>query len=79
MQLWLRLFVPQLAVILLLFSWNNIAQALVVIVLVLGQLQMMQRFVASPTERALKLSAFGVPLLVTGMMVSAFALRGLME
>ena len=73
------MIVPQLAVILLLFSWNNIAQALVVIVLVLGQLQMMQRFVASPTERALKLSAFGVPLLVTGMMVSAFALRGLME
>ncbi len=73
------MIVPQLAVILLLFSWNNIAQALVVFVLVLGQLQMMQRFVASPTERALKLSAFGVPLLVTGMMVSAFALRGLME
>ena len=73
------MIVPQLAVILLLFSWNNIAQALVVIVLVLGQLQMMQRFVASPTERALKLSAFGVPFLVTGMMVSAFALRGLME
>lgn len=73
------MIVPQLAVILLLFSWNNIVQALVVIMLVLGQLQLMQRFVASPTERAIKLSAFGVPLLVTGMMVSAFALRGLME
>ena len=73
------MIVPQLAVILLLISWNNIVQALVVIMLVLGQLQLMQRFVASPTERAIKLSAFGVPLLVTGMMVSAFALRGLME
>ena len=73
------MIVPQLAVIVLLFSWNNIVQALVVIMLVLGQLQLMQRFVASPTERALKLSAFGVPLLVTGMMVSAFALRGHME
>jgi chlorophyll synthase len=37
----------------------------------------MQYFVANPIERALKLSAFGVPLLVTGMMVAAFALRSM--
>ena len=71
------MIVPQLAVIAMLFSWGKVVQALVVIMLVLGQLQLMQYFVASPTERALKLSAFGVPLLVTGMMVSAFALRSL--
>jgi chlorophyll synthase len=49
--------------------------ALAVAALVLGQLKLMQIFVASPVERALKLSAFGVPLLVTGMMIAAFALR----
>jgi chlorophyll synthase len=72
------MIVPQLVVIMMLFSWGKVVQALVVIMLVLGQLQLMQYFVASPTERAIKLSAFGVPLLVAGMMVSAFALRSLM-
>jgi chlorophyll synthase len=72
------MIVPQLVVIAMLFSWNKVVPALVVIMLVLGQLQLMQYFVASPTERAIKLSAFGVPLLVAGMMVSAFALRSLM-
>jgi chlorophyll synthase len=72
------MIIPQLVVIALLFSWNKVVPALVVIMLVLGQLQLMQYFVASPTARAIKLSAFGVPLLVAGMMVSAFALRSLM-
>ena len=72
------MIVPQLVVIAMLFSWNKVVPALVVIMLVLGQLQLMQYFVASPTELAIKLSAFGVPLLVAGMMVSAFALRSLM-
>jgi chlorophyll synthase len=72
------MIVPQLVVIAMLFSWNKVVPALVVIMLVLGQLQLMQYFVASPTERAIKLSAFGVPLLVAGMMVSAFALCSLM-
>ena len=69
--------VPQLMVILLLLEWQRPLHALAVLLLVLGQLKLMQRFVASPAERALQLSAFGVPLLVAGMMVSAFALRGL--
>jgi chlorophyll synthase len=72
------MIIPQLIVIAMLFSWNKVVPALVVIMLVLGQLQLMQYFVASPTARAIKLSAFGVPLLVAGMMVSAFALRSLM-
>jgi chlorophyll synthase len=37
---------------------------------------MMRRFVAAPVERALWLSGLGVPLFVAGMMVSAFAVRG---
>jgi chlorophyll synthase len=68
---------PQTFVILLLLEWQRPLHALAVLLLILGQLKLMQRFVASPVERALQLSAFGVPLLVTGMMVSAFALRGL--
>jgi chlorophyll synthase len=67
--------VPQLLVILLLLEWQRPLHALAVLLLVLGQLKLMQRFVASPAERALQLSAFGVPLLVAGMMVSAFGLR----
>jgi chlorophyll synthase len=35
----------------------------------------MQRFVRQPKEKALMLSAFGVPLYVAGMMVSAWALH----
>ena len=68
---------PQLGVILLLLEWQRPLHALAVLLLILGQLKLMQRFVAAPAERALQLSAFGVPLLVTGMMVAAFALRGL--
>jgi chlorophyll synthase len=71
------MILPQLFVILLLLEWQRPLHALAVLLLILGQLKLMQRFVASPAERALQLSAFGVPLLVTGMMVSAFALRGL--
>ncbi len=68
---------PQLAVVGLLFGWQQPLHALAVVALVFGQLKMMQAFVAAPVERALKLSAFGVPLLVAGMMVAAFALRGM--
>lgn len=68
---------PQLVVIGLLLAWQQPLSALAIVVLVLGQLKLMQQFVASPVERALQLSAFGVPLLVTGMMVAAFALRAM--
>jgi chlorophyll synthase len=71
------MILPQLFVILLLLEWQRPLHAIAVLLLILGQLKLMQRFVASPAERALQLSAFGVPLLVTGMMVAAFALRGL--
>ncbi len=67
--------IPQLIVTVLLLGWDKPLHALAIVLLVLGQLKLMQSFVASPVERALKLSAFGVPLLVTGMMVAAFALR----
>jgi chlorophyll synthase len=47
--------------------------------LVALQVLMMDSFLEQPTERALWYSGFGVPLFVAGMMVSAFALRGLGE
>ncbi len=68
---------PQLAVVGLLLNWDKPWHALAVTALVLGQIQLMRHFVASPVARALRLSAFGVPLLVTGMMIAAFALRSL--
>jgi len=37
---------------------------------------MMARFIAQPVQRALWYSGAGVPLYVSGMLVSAFALRG---
>jgi chlorophyll synthase len=36
----------------------------------------MHRFLAEPLARARWYSGFGVPLFVAGMLVSAFALRG---
>jgi chlorophyll synthase len=40
---------------------------------------LMIRFVRSPVDKALSVSAFGVPLFVSGMMVSAWALRAQQE
>jgi chlorophyll synthase len=68
---------PQLAVIALLLSWGQPWHAFAVAVLLVAQGAMMRRFLADPTARALWYSGFGVPLFVAGMMVSAFALRGL--
>jgi chlorophyll/bacteriochlorophyll a synthase len=69
--------VPQMVVIALLLAWNQPLHAAALVVLLALQFFMMRRFVAAPVERALWYSGFGVPLFVAGMMVSAFALRGL--
>ena len=73
------MMLPQLFVVLLLAIWGAPVQALVVLGLMLLQLFLMDYFIDSPTERALLYSGFGVPLFVAGMMVSAFALRGLTQ
>ena len=67
----------QVVVIALLFSWDRPYHAAGVSLLLLVQLVMMRRFLAEPVGRALWYSGFGVPLYVLGMMVSAFAVRGL--
>ena len=66
---------PQVAVVALLVQWGQPLHALGIGGLLLVQVLMMKRFTDAPVERALWYSGFGVPLFVSGMMVSAFALR----
>ena len=68
---------PQLAVILLLVSWGLPGYAVAIGGLLSLQVLMMDVFLDRPTEKALWYSGFGVPVFVSGMMVSAFALRSL--
>ena len=69
--------VPQWLVAICLWHWGQPVSALWVAALSLAQWPLMQRFIRQPRERALSLSALGVPLYVSGMMVSAWALRAL--
>ena len=66
---------PQFVVIALLASWGQPIHAAIVAGLVLGQLLMMRKFLRDPIKDAIWYSGFGVPLFVSGMMVSAFAVR----
>jgi chlorophyll synthase len=69
----------QWAVAILLLEWGSPNSALAVLLLSMCQLPLMLRFIQNPVEKALSVSAFGVPLFVSGMMVSAWSLRGLQE
>ncbi|WP_373060386.1 chlorophyll synthase ChlG [Gemmatimonas sp.] len=73
----LVMLLAQAAVIVMLVSWDRPWHAFAIGVLSLVQAVMMWRFVQSPRERALWLSAFGVPFYVSGMMIAAFAVRTL--
>ena len=66
---------PQAVVIAMLWAWGNPWHALAVAGLLAAQGVLMVWFMKRPVERALFYSGFGVPLFVSGMMVSAFALR----
>jgi chlorophyll synthase len=66
---------PQLAVIVLLWSWSAPVHAAAVAALVLGQFALMGRLLANPRERAPWYNATGVLLFVIGMLISAFAVR----
>jgi chlorophyll synthase len=65
----------QLVVVALLASWQRPWHAAAIGALVLVQALMMWRFLGAPRERALWLSALGVPFYVSGMMIAAFAVR----
>ncbi|MDQ8145309.1 MAG: chlorophyll synthase ChlG [Gemmatimonadota bacterium] len=71
------MLVPQLVVIGLLRAWGATGAPIGITALVAVQLGLMARFLAAPRERALFLSAVGVPFYVSGMMVAAVALRSL--
>lgn len=68
---------PQIAVILLLWSWAQPGFALVVMALLTAQVALMLRLLRAPRERAAWYNATGTTLYVLGMLASAFALRGL--
>jgi chlorophyll synthase len=73
----LFMFVPQVAVAACLLYWQLPWHAAAVLLLGLAQWPLMAKFLRQPVERALHVSAFGVPLFVSGMMVSAWGLRQL--
>jgi chlorophyll synthase len=61
----------------MLLDWGRPVHAAAIGALVLAQLVLARRFIAAPVERAIWFSGLGVTLFVIGMLVSAFALRGL--
>lgn len=73
----LVMLLAQAVVIGLLVSWDRPVYALAIGVVTAVQAGLMWWFVQRPVERALYLSAFGVPFYVSGMMIAAFAVRTL--
>jgi chlorophyll synthase len=69
--------VAQLAVVALLATWGRLWPAGIVVVLLLVQFALMPKLVADPKGKAPWYNGTGVSLYVLGMLVSAFALRGL--
>ncbi len=68
---------PQVVVCWYLFSVDKQWHAISVVMLILLQMGLMKYFLAKPIDRALFYSGFGVPVFVSGMMVSAFGIRHL--
>ena len=68
---------PQLAVLALLVYWQLYGHAIAVAAVLLAQLACMPRLLADPRARAPWYNGTGVALYVTGMMITAFGLRGL--
>ena len=73
----LIMVIAQLGVIALLFGWGCDLHAALIVTLLVGQILMMGRLLRRPAELDVWYNAFGVPLYVLGMMVSAVALRTL--
>jgi chlorophyll synthase len=73
----LMMGLPQWGVVAYLLHLDLPYHASGVFLLSLAQWPLMRRFIDQPVERALALSAFGVPLFVSGMMLSAWGLRSM--
>ena len=69
--------VPQVGVIALLLLWDQPLYALGVAAVLAGQLWAMRTLLSDPKARAPWYNGTGVTLYVSGMMIAAFALRGL--
>lgn len=68
---------PQLGVIMLLVSWEKPMAAAAIGVMLVAQIACMARMLTDPRKYAPWYNATGITLYVSGMMVSAFAVRGL--
>jgi chlorophyll synthase len=73
----LMMLAPQVIVLALLLSWDKSSYAAAIGVLMIGQIFLLRDFLKRPIEKALFYSGFGVPLLVSGMMVAAFAVNAI--
>ena len=73
----LLMLAPQVIVLALLLLWGKPSYAVAIAALMMGQIVLLRDFLKRPIEKALFYSGFGVPLLVLGMMVAAFAVNSL--
>jgi chlorophyll synthase len=71
------MLIPQVIVLALLLMWDMSGYALAIGALMIGQIILLRDFLRRPIEKALFYSGFGVPLLVSGMMVAAFAVNSM--
>ena len=71
------MLIPQVIVLALLLMWGKPIYAIVIGGLILGQIVLLRDFLKRPVEKALIYSGFGVPILVSGMMVAAFAVNSM--
>ena len=69
--------VPQMTVVWLLLDWGRPIHGTLVALALALQIALMVRLLRDPIGRATWYSALGVTVYVTGMMISAFALRGM--
>jgi chlorophyll synthase len=73
----LMMLAPQVIVLVLILLWDKSSYAAAIGVLMIGQIFLLRDFLKRPIEKALFYSGFGVPLLVSGMMVAAFAVNSM--
>ncbi|MEM7685212.1 MAG: chlorophyll synthase ChlG [Pseudomonadota bacterium] len=69
--------VPQIAVAGLMWTWDRPLYALAIAAVLIVQLGLMRRLLQDPKRLAPWYNGTGIVLYVTGMMIAAFALRGL--
>lgn len=68
---------PQIAVVSILFSWDRPLHAAGVAAVLIAQILLMPRLLRDPRGKAAWYNATGVTLYVSGMLISAFAVRAL--